>query len=81
MRISFSGSMQWSMTRLASIVSVPSTCPRRSITMRITSPIASLGVMMRALMIGSEIDSYVLGSGIWSGLSRSFTVPSFIFKG
>ena len=47
--------------------------------MRITSPIASLGVMMRALMIGSEIDSYALGSGIWSGLSRSFTVPSFIF--
>ena len=52
---------------------------RRSRTMRITSPIASLGVMMRALMIGSEIDSYALGSGIWSGLSRSFTVPSFIF--
>ena len=79
MRISLSGSMQWSITRCPSTVSVPSSTPRRSRTMRITSPIASLGVMMRALMIGSEIDSYALGSGIWSGLSRSFTVPSFIF--
>ena len=40
----------------------------------------SLGVMMRALRIGSEIDSNVLTSGIWIGLSRSFSVPSFILS-
>ena len=48
--------------------------------MRITSPMDSLGVMMRALRIGSEIDSSVLTSGIWIGLSRSFSVPSFILS-
>ena len=56
-RISFSGSMQCSITRFESIVSVPSTAPRRSITMRITSPMDSVGVMMRAFRIGSEMDS------------------------
>ena len=80
MRISFSGRRQWSITRFASIDSVPSTVPRRSITMRITSPIDSLGVMMRALRTGSEIVSSVEGSGIWSGLSRSRSSPPFILS-
>ena len=72
--------MQWSITRFVSIVSVPSTMPRRSITMRITSPMDSDGVMMRAFRIGSEMVSKELGSGICSGLSRSFTVPSRSFS-
>ena len=72
--------MQCSITRFASIVSVPSTTPRRSITMRITSPIDSDGVMMRALSIGSEMVSNADGSGICNGLSRSRSEPSFIFS-
>ena len=80
MRISFRGSIVCSITRFASMVSVPSTIPRRSMTMRITSPMDSDGVIMRALRIGSEIVSNIVGSGICRGLSRSLTDPSFSFS-
>ena len=48
--------------------------------MRITSPIEADGVMILALRIGSETVSSTEGSGICSGLSRSFSSPFLNFS-
>ena len=52
--------------------------PRRSVTMRMMSPMLSPGQMIVALIIGSWISSMRVTSGSLTGLSTSIVAPSLV---